>query len=214
MLVVLIGGMDSDPTPAQIQGTARRHEGNSGLYRLRSDLQQPRIIPEYFNWNGTRAGDIHNKQAPVATSISTLIREHIQAQPRDRVVLVGNSWGGHTACLVCQELSAAPEPLAVDLVLFLDPASSGRKELRPKELPVNINRAINYHTRHAVVWRKWNAGQRLLNIDLGDPQHGFLISGGPAYDSYFDFQAHIAAEWDERIHQRLQADVLSLLRDP
>src|SRR5262249_5092953 len=34
LLIILIGGIDSDPTPEQIAGTAGRREGNSGLYRF------------------------------------------------------------------------------------------------------------------------------------------------------------------------------------
>jgi len=35
---------------------------------------------------------------------------------------------------------------------------------------------------------------------LGDPRHGYLIEKGPHYDSPIDFKAHVAAEWDDRIH--------------
>ena len=39
LLAVLIGGIDSDPTPAQIDGTAARNEGNSGLFRFAGDIE-------------------------------------------------------------------------------------------------------------------------------------------------------------------------------
>ena len=74
-LVVLIGGMDSDPTAEQIAGKAPRTAGNSGLYRLRSDLQHPQIVTEYFNWNGTRAGQIHSQPAPQSAVIAETIRQ-------------------------------------------------------------------------------------------------------------------------------------------
>lgn len=211
MLVVLIGGMDSDPTPAQIRETAARQEGNSGLYRLRGDLTAPRVHTEYFNWNGTRAGDINSQEPPKSQAISELVRQHLRQHPCDRVALIGNSWGGHTACLACQSLYESSAPLAIDLVVFLDPASAGRKEPRPRQLPPNIVRAINFHTRNAVVWRRWEQGPRLLNIDLGDPQQGFLVQNGPAYHSLIDFQAHIAAEWDERVHHRIREELLAEL---
>ena len=113
-LVVLIGGMDSDPTPEQIAGKSPRHAGNSGMYRLRGDLHSPRIATEYFNWNGTRASRINTKPAPQAAVIAETIRQHVRQHPRDLVILVGNSWGGHTTWEVCQALVDSSAPVAID----------------------------------------------------------------------------------------------------
>lgn len=211
--VVLIGGMDSDPTPEQIAGTSRRSEGNSGLYRLQGDLQHPRIATEYFNWNGTRAGRIKSKPDPQAPSIADVIRGHLRKHPRDRVVLVGNSWGGHTTYEVCQDLVNSSTPVAIDYVVFLDPSSTGRADTaRPKRLPLNINRATNFHTRNLFGWGKWPKEERIQNIDLGDEKHGFRTPNGPAYDSSFDFSAHVAAEWDERIHAAIRDSIVDLVK--
>ena len=50
----------------------------------------------------------------------------------DRVAIVGNSWGGHTALEVLQQLGTGEAPLAVHLVVFLDASSTGRGPARPK----------------------------------------------------------------------------------
>ena len=211
-LVVLIGGMDSDPTAEQIAGKAPRNAGNSGLYRLRSDLQHPQIVTEYFNWNGTRAGQIHSQPAPQSAVIAETIRQHVRQHPRDQVVIVGNSWGGHTTYEVCQQLVESTAPVAVDYVIFLDPSSTGRADTsRPKRLPININRSTNIYTRNVFGWGKWPKDDRIENIDLGDEKHGFLTKGGPAYNSTFDFSAHVAAEWDERIHAKIHKRITDLL---
>ncbi len=214
-LVVLIGGMDSDPTPAQIAGTAARNAGNSGLYRLRSDLQRPQIVTEYFNWNGTRASQINSQPPPQARVIVDTIRKHVRHHPQDRVVLVGNSWGGHTTYEVCQQLVDSPTPVAIDYAVFLDPSSTGRAEsARPKKLPININRATNFHTRNLFGWGKLPKDERIENIDLGDARHGFQTPDGPAYNSTFDFNAHVAAEWDERIHAAIRTRITNLAVPP
>src|SRR5262245_10098392 len=97
LLAVLIGGMDSDPSREQIEGTARRREGNSGLYQLAGDLRGERVSAEYFNWNGTRAGRLEEPAPPRSKAIADFVRAHLQDHPRDRVAIIGNSWGGHTA---------------------------------------------------------------------------------------------------------------------
>ncbi len=212
-LVVLIGGMDSDPTAAQIAGQAARN-GNSGLYRLMGDLKHERIVPEYFNWNGTRAGKIKSQPKADVSPITQTIRDHARQHPRDRIVVVGNSWGGHTTWEVCQTLVDSPAPVAIDYAVFLDPSSVGRADTsRPKELPININRATNLYTRNVFGWRRWPKENRIENIDLGDAKHGFLVQGGPAYDASFDFNAHVAAEWDERIHAEIKRKIFDVTLD-
>lgn len=211
LLTVLIGGIDSDPTPTQIDGTAGRHAGNSGLYRLAGDLGRQRVMTEYFNWNGTRAGKIKEDKPPGAPAIADVIRQHLQQFPGDRVAVVGNSWGGHTALEVARELRRSDAPLAIHLAIFLDASSAGRGPARPKSLPINVNRAVSYFTHNRFVWGSWDAGPRLLNIDLGDPAQHFLIKGGPAYDAPFDVKAHVAAEWDETIHADIGRRLVGLL---
>src|SRR5262245_29677921 len=143
LLAVLIGGIESDPTPAQMARTAARDEGNSGLYRLAGDIEREPVIPEYFNWNGTRAGDIRLKVPPGSRGIAGFVRRHVQEFPGDRIAIVGNSWGGHTALEVLQQLAEGDAPVAVNLAVFLDGSSAGRGPARPKALPVNVNRAVN-----------------------------------------------------------------------
>jgi len=211
LLVVLIGGVDSDPSPAQVAKTAARQEGKSGLYRLAGDIARDRVLPEYFNWNGTRAGHIQDKDPPRSRGIAEFVRAHLQKYPGDRVAIVGNSWGAHTALEVLQQLSTGEAPLAVDLVVFLDPSSTGRGPARPKVLPVCSSQAVNYFTRNSFVWGTWSAGPRITNIDLGDPAAGYMTRGIPAYNSAFNVQAHVAAEWDENIHNDIKARLLELL---
>jgi hypothetical protein len=212
LLVVLIGGMDSDPTADQVRKTAKRAEGNSGLYRLMGDLQHDQIETRYFNWNGTAAGQIKTKPVPGQKAIIDSIRDHLQAHPQSKVILVGNSWGGHTVCQVCQEIGEGPDLVPIEFAVFLDPSSTGRAGRgRPDKLPANVKQAVNYHTRNLFCWRAWPNDKRFENIDLGDQQYGFLVRGGPAYDASFNFDAHVAAEWDERVHADIRTRVLNYL---
>ena len=208
--VILIGGIDSDPTPKQIDGTAQRGQGQSGLYQLAGNLAREGLATEYFNWNGTRAGKIKEKP-PLAPGIVTFLTARHAEHPTERLAIVANSWGGHTAWEVCQAL---PEKeVAIELAVFLDPSSAGRaKTSRPETLPTCIKSARNYYTRNLFGWREWPNEERLINIDLGDTQHGFLVKGGPKYDSTFDPQAHIAAEWDSRIHDDITKHLVELLK--
>jgi len=210
LFCVLIGGMDSDPTPEQIAGTSRRDQGNSGLYRLRSDLHESDVEAEYFNWNGTRAGDLKNPQPPHARAIIDCLREHGRESPRDRLAVVGNSWGGHTAYEVARTLAASDRPLALDLVVFLDPSSTGRALVPPRSRPVCINRSVNYYTRNRFVWGPLKIGENHDNIDLGDPASGYLRPAGAKYQAPFDVPAHVAAEWDEQIHADIRQRLLQL----
>lgn len=212
LFVALIGGGDSDPTPEQIAGTARRGEGNSGLYQLCGKLRRERVIAEYFNWNGTRAGKlIASEPPPLTKGIADFIHAHVQTYAADRVAIVGNSWGGLTALDVSRELLKSETPIALDCVIFLDPSSVARGWGKPQSLPVNINRATNYFTRNTFVWGALPAEKRLINIDLGDPIHGYTRDGEPAYHSPFDIRAHIAAEWDDRIHTDITHRLLELV---
>ncbi len=211
-LVILIGGIDSDPSPEQIAGTAVRGAGNCGPFQLCGDLLTEGYRAEYFNWNGTRAGDIDAEEPPAAHAIAECIRSEFTTHPETLVIIVGNSWGGHTAWEVCELLSAEPM-VEVDLVVFLDPSSLGRHDtLRPESLPDCIESAVTYFTHNAGGWGAWDDEPRIENIDLGDSANGYLFPGGPAYDSIFDISAHIAAEWDQRIHQDIRERIADITK--
>jgi hypothetical protein len=113
---------------------------------------------------------------------------------------------------VCDQLYRSDAPLAVEQVIFLDPSSAGRAETaRPQHLPANINQATNYFTRNLFVWRNWPGERRLENIDLGDAKQGYMKNGVPAYHAAFSFPAHVAAEWDPRIHQNIKQRLLQTI---
>lgn len=208
--VILIGGIDSDPSPEQISGTARRGQGQSGMYQLANDLTRLGLNAEYFNWNGSRAGKIREKP-PLASGIAQYIKDRHTRQPSEQFAIIANSWGGHTAWEACQSL-AEPE-VPIELTVFLDPSSLGRaKAARPKQLPSCIKTARNYYTRNVFGWREWPNETRLVNVDLGEEKHGFLVPGGPRYDAAFDTQAHIAAEWDPLIHQEIIRQVVTTFK--
>ncbi|MEZ5939993.1 MAG: hypothetical protein R3C18_01290 [Planctomycetaceae bacterium] len=207
-LVVLIGGLDSDPTPAQIEGTAQRGVGNSGMFQLAGDLKEHALECCYFNWNGTTAGDINVEMPPLSDGIAQHIRTTCEHVHPAQLIIVGNSWGGHTACEVCDLLNAEPK-VPVDFLVLLDPSSTGRTTSVPKALPENVKVARNYSTRNVFAWGKWIAEPRITFVDLGDPEAGFLRDPY-RYDSKFDFQAHVAAEWDMKIHRDIQQRILDL----
>ncbi len=203
--VVLIGGFDSDPTPQQLAGTARRGEGNSGMFQLRNDLRAERVSAEYFNWNGSPAGSIGAENPPGAAAIASHVREQVQKHPSTKIGIVGNSWGGHTAWEVCQSLGETEPALKIPLVVFLDPSSAGRpNSKRPALLPKNVDLAVQYASRSAVVWAPWQNEKRVVPIDLADAKQGFLRPGGPPYGALFSPNAHIGAEWDDKIHMDIR----------
>ncbi len=207
-LVVLIGGFASDPSPRQIEGVAGRREGNSGLYRLRGDLLAQGYQAEYFNWNGTRAGESTQPQPPMSAGIIKFLRERRRDHLDERLVIVGNSWGGHTALEVTAALAEEPA-LPVELLVLIDPSSVGRAG-RPESLPANVTRAVNYYTHNVIIWRGWPDEPRLENIDLGDPASGFLREDGPRYNDTANVTAHIGAEWDEMIHADIRKRIAAL----
>jgi len=210
LFVVCIGGADSDPTAEQIAGTAPRGRGNSSLYQLCGDLRRERVIAEYFNWNGSRAGKLPDAAPPRSRGIAAFVRDHLQRHPSDRVVIVGNSWGGQTAIEVARDLLQSETPLAMHGMIFLD-ASSVVRGRKPTALPINVNRAVNYYTHNAFAWGGLSADDRVHNIDLGDAANGYMPDGEPAYHAPFDIRAHIAAEWDERIHADMVRRLLDFL---
>jgi pimeloyl-ACP methyl ester carboxylesterase len=211
LFVAFIGGFDSEPTAAQIAGEAQRGVGNSGMFQLARDLRQEGIATEYFNWNGTAAGKIKGMSAPLAKGIAGQLRKRNVEHPKEKLAIVGNSWGGHTAWEVSQLLAEEPA-VPLDLVVFLDPASVGRFDKpQPEKLPSNVKQAVTMATRNALGWKKWANEPRAEFVDLGDPANGFLKKPGPAYDSLFDVKAHIAAEWDAAIHKDIQTRLLKVV---
>ncbi|MFN5531503.1 MAG: hypothetical protein ACK5F7_13100, partial [Planctomycetaceae bacterium] len=70
--------MNSDPSPRQIAGTAKRREGSSGMYRLAGDVRREGVETVYFNWNGTSPGQINDSNPPLANAIVTYLREHMR----------------------------------------------------------------------------------------------------------------------------------------
>ena len=120
LCVFLIGGFDSEPTAEQIANKAPRGVGNSGMFQLAGDLRKDGIRAEYFDWNGTSAGKIKEQPAPLSKGIVEHIRRQHQKHPADRLAIVGNSWGGHTAWEVSQLLAEEPM-VTLDFVVFLDP---------------------------------------------------------------------------------------------
>ena len=210
LFVVLIGGIDSDPTADQIAGKARRGVGNSGMFQLAADLRMEGVAAEYFNWNGTPAGKMNAQPAPLSRGIAAHLRKRHREHPQDRLAIVGNSWGGHTAWEVSQLLDEEPK-VPLDLAVFLDPSSVGRfDKAQPEKLPGSLRKAVMLATRNALTWKSWANEPRAEFIDLGDPASGFLRKSGPAYDSLFDVKAHINAEWDETIHKDIRARLLKV----
>lgn len=210
MFVAFIGGFDSEPTAEQIAEKAQRGVGNSGMFQLAGDLRKDGVTAEYFNWNGTAAGKIRDEAPPLSKGIAERLRKQHQEHPQERLAIVGNSWGGHTAWEVSQLLAEEPA-VPLDLVVFLDPSSVGRfDKAQPEKLPSNIQKALSFSTRNALGWKKWVKEPRAEFVDLGDPANGFLKKPGPAYDSLFDVKAHIAAEWDEAIHKEIRKRLLNV----
>ena len=212
LFVTMIGGFDSEPTAEQIAATAPRGTGNSGMFQLCGDLKKAGLATEYFNWNGSVAGKLNEQPAPQAAAIAERIRRHHSLRPDDRLAIVGNSWGGHTAWEVAQSLAEEPV-VTLDLIVFLDPSSLGRLgKSTPDTLSANVRRAVSFRTRNAFVWKAWPSEPRLENIDLGDPANGYLKKPGPAYDAAFDWQAHIAVEWDGVLHRDVRDRLLKLAK--
>jgi pimeloyl-ACP methyl ester carboxylesterase len=210
LFVAFIGGFDSEPTADQIAGKAPRGVGNSGMFQLADDLRKDGVSAVYFNWNGNPAGKMNAQPAPLSKGIAEHLRKHHQEHPQDRLAIVGNSWGGHTAWEVTQLLADEPA-VPLDLVVFLDPSSVGRfDKAQPEKLPSNIRKAVTLATRNALGWKKWANEPRAEFVDLGDPANGFLKKPGPAYDSLFDVKAHIAAEWDDAIHKEIRTRLLKV----
>ena len=237
-LAVTIPTRHRDNWPARLDGEATVDFGDSSKIWPSHDG----IVADYFNWNGSRAGNLYKPNPPGAAHIAQVIRQQHTDRPHAPIIIVGNSWGGHTAWEVCRLLNGqsipngahldlngtnpaeavetkkaearADEktPLRVERVLFLDPSSLGRNgAFKPTVLPDNIAQAVNYFTHNSFGWQAWPDEPRIENIDLGDPTNGFIRPGGPQYDSAFNFRAHVAAEWDNRIHTDIRKRIAAAL---
>ena len=197
-VVVIVGGFDSDPTPAQIAGKSPRNVGNSGMFQLMSDLKKSKIECQFFNWNGTAAGQIAQKKPPGAEAIASWIRERASKEPHTKFVIIGHSWGGHTVMEAAVRFNE-DDSISIPLTILLD-ASSAMRGAPPTELPAKIETVANYYTANLFCWGELKIGERIDNIFLGDPKRNFMSNGHPKYQSKFDINAHNAAEWDHRIH--------------
>ena len=207
--VVCISGFESDPTGAQISGKSPRGVGNSGMFQLKCDLVAKGLDCTFYNWNGTDAGSIHDKDAPGFARIASRMREQFQREPNTQFLLLGHSWGGHTLLEVANQLQQESK-LKIVHAIVIDPSSLMRGK-RIEKLPNNIPSMLNYHTANAFCWGAWKNETRVKNVDLGDPVNGFSINGQPNYGSAFDTHAHTAAEWDENIHKDVVRRVLEIV---
>ena len=208
--VVVISGFDSDPTPAQIEGGAWPGMGNSGMFQLMGDLKSKGVDCSFYNWNGTDAGHIKDKEAPGAKRIVSDMLSRAASKPNTKFIMVGHSWGGHTLFEVAGELSAS-SLVNVEIVhaAVIDASSLMRGER--KKLPTNVASLDNYFTANMFCWGVWKDESRVNNIELGDPQNGFMVDGQPNYASSFDTSAHTHAEWDAKLHAEICDNILNIV---
>ena len=208
IFVVAISGFNSDATAKQIAGEAARGTGNSGVYQLLMDLKRSGCKTQFFNWNGTTAGSFAKSKGAGAPAIARLIREASAESGFKQLVLIGHSWGGHTMLDVAEILGRDPT-IKIELAVGLDASSFSRAE-RTKRLPSNIQELVNYYSNNAFCWGEWNDGARIVNVSLADQANGFVVDGKPDYASQLSWDAHYAAEWDQKIHSDICKRVLAL----
>ncbi len=91
------------------------------------DLEQCGCKTEFFNWNGTSAGQFTKQQGPGSKAIADSIRLAYAQSGFDHLILVGHSWCGHTMLEVAQLLSREPA-ISIDLAVGLDASSFSRGE--------------------------------------------------------------------------------------
>lgn len=197
-LVVLISGFRSDASPAQIARTSEFRSGNAGMYELKVDFAKAGFRAKFFNWNGTDAGQFAKQKAPGSAAIEKFIRETIAESKPERLILVSNSWGGHTMLEVAELLRADPM-IKISQAFAVDGSSLSRGG-RMQTLPTNISKLTSYYTGNTFCWGEWKDEPRVKNIFLGEPKNGFVVAGQPDYAATFDTSAHNAAEWDANIH--------------
>jgi pimeloyl-ACP methyl ester carboxylesterase len=200
-LVVVVSGFGSDASADQISNKAQRGQGNSGMYQMMGGLKTAGFSTIFFNWNGTSAGHYNDRNAPGAKAIAASIRDAFAKNKIEHLVLVGHSWGGHTMLEVAQELNSQPV-IKIELAIGVDPSSLGRGE-STGQLPPNIDKLVYFRTGNAFCWSGWKDEPRVECIDLGNPANGFMHGGKADYAAVFDVSAHMAVEWDERVHAEL-----------
>ena len=202
-LVVVISGLRSDASKAQIEQRSKFRSGNSGAYHLMIQFKNRGDRVRFFNWNGTDAGEFTKQKARGPTAIADFIRDCYAESKPNRLILVGHSWGGHTMLEVADLLrgdSTENLPKISVAMAFAIDASSLSRGGRIKKLPDNIQKLVSYYTANAFCWGEWKNEPRITNISLGDPANGFMVNGHPKYSALLDPGAHNAAEWDEKIH--------------
>ena len=101
-------------------------------------------------------------------------------------------------------LATSERPLALDLVVFLDPSSTGRALVNPRSRPITINRSVNYYTRNRFVWGPLPIPEQHENIDLGDPAAGYL--------RFRQFLASRERPAEFAYHPRFYSELLSVFR--
>lgn len=207
--VVVISGFESDPTAAQIAGQSMRGSGNSGMFQLKGDLESEGIECSFFNWNGTDAGDIHNKDAGGPARIVSSMIETRDKSNHTEFIFVAHSWGAHTMLDVAAKLQSNSD-IKINSSFVID-ASSLMRGKRSETLPENIPSMTSYHTANAFCWGPWKNEPRITNVDLADPENGYTVNGHPNYASTFDTAAHTHAEWDQKIHSDIRKQILAVV---
>ena len=196
--VVVISGMDSDPTEAQIAGKEMRGLGNSGMFQLLGDLKEKGFECSFYNWNGTEAGNGKAKDPPGAKQIADDMTLLSQETANLEFLLVGHSWGAH-AIMDVATLLKENQLVSIAKAIVVDPSSMMRGK-RAELVPENIPHMDNYYTANTFCWGEWKDEPRINNVFLGDPENGFCVDGRPNYAGILDWNAHVATEWDAKIH--------------
>lgn len=213
VLAVLIGGFDSDPTPAQLDGTAPPGTGRSGLYQLSRDLKQQGIAARFFNWDGSGPGEMGQGNPPGAAAIAKFLRDYHNEHADVPLVVVGNSWGGQTAVEVVTLLAQGDSPTPIVQLHLMDASSFLRSFVGLPAVPENVQAVTNYYTHNAITTGALADDERVENIDLGDGANGFLRDDWGHYDATNDWRAHVLVEWDPLIHRDIERRILRLAAD-
>jgi pimeloyl-ACP methyl ester carboxylesterase len=213
LFAVLIGGFDSDPTPAQLGGSARRGTGRSGLYQLSQDLEGRGVATRFFNWDGSGPGEMGRQSPPGAAAIAKFLRDYHNEHPNVPLVVVGNSWGGQTALESVTLLSRGEKPTPIAQLVLCDASSFLRSLSGLPAVPKNVVAVTNYYSHNAITTGPLVGDERVENIDLGDPGNGFLREEWARYDSTNEWRAHILVEWDPLIHQDIERRIVELAAD-
>ena len=165
--VILIGGFDSDPTKKQLNGTARRGRGSSGLYQLHRDLASIGTASRYFNWEGSDAGRLGRSGAPGPARIANYIRQYHLKNSHLKTAIIGASWGGYTALEVTELLNSTENIIPVETLILVDASAFFRNLKGLPPISENVMHTINYFT-HNRISTGVLTDVRVENIDLGN----------------------------------------------